>query len=145
MTTTPDATERMLIEWECAKLVNRYNQLNDAGRFEEAAALFAAEGSYLTPATAEPVVGRGAILEMLRQRPPGTFRHFVTNLVIDVESSMEVRGKSYLIVAMSRDPDPLKAVADRPPFTGEIDEHFVLTGEGWRFGHRRGRGGIRFG
>ena len=145
MAAMPDATERMLIEWECTKLVNHYNHLNDAGRFEEAAALFAEDGSFLTPATPEPVMGRQAILEMLKRRAPGTFRHFVTNLVIDAESSVEARGKSYLIVAMSRERDPLKAVADVPPFTGEIDEHFVLTNEGWRFGHRSGRGGIRFG
>ncbi len=141
---TPDAVERMLIEWECSKVVHRYNLLNDAGRFEEAAALFAEDGSYLTPVTPEPVVGRAAILAMLKQRPAGTFRHFVTNLVIDVESGTEARGWSYLIVVASSEPDPLKAVADSPAFTGEIDEHFILTPEGWRFGDRRGRGGIRF-
>ena len=42
---TPDAVERMLIEWECSKVVHRYNLLNDAGRFEEAAALFAEDGA----------------------------------------------------------------------------------------------------
>ncbi len=145
MTATPDSIQTMLIEWECTKLVNRYNRLNDAGRFEEAAASFAEDGSYLTPVTPTPVVGRAAILEMLRRRPPGTFRHFVTNLVIDVKSSVEAQGTSYLIVAMSRELDPLKAIADAPPFSGEIDEHFVLTACGWRFGHRRGRGGIRLG
>ena len=145
MTATPDAVQRLLIEWECTKLVHRYNQLNDVGSFEEAAALFAEDGSYLTPVTPTPVVGRAAILEMLRQRPLGTFRHFVTNLVIDVVSAVEARGKSYLIVVMSRERDPLKAVADAPAFSGEVDEHFVLTSAGWRLGHRRGRGGIRFG
>ena len=140
-----DQTQRALIEWECAKLVNRYNLLNDAGRFEEAAALFAKDGSYLTPAAPEPVFGRAAILRLLERRPQGTFRHFVANLVIDVDSPEEAHGKSYLIVAVSSEPDPLKAIAERPPFTGEIDEHFVLTDNGWRFGHRRGRGGIRFG
>lgn len=145
MTAAPGLMEKMWIEWECTRLVNRFNQLNDVGDFEAAAELFAPDGSYLTPLTPEPVAGRAAILEMLRQRPSGTFRHFVTNVVIDVQSSVEARGKSYLIVAMSSESDPLKAVADRPPITGEVDEHFILTPEGWRLGHRRGHGGISFG
>ncbi len=144
MTAPSDPMERLLIEWECARLVNTYNLLNDAGRFEEAADLFAEDGSYLTPATPEPVVGRQAILQMLRQRPMPTARHFVTNLVIDVVSPTEARGHSYLLVLLSNDPDPAKAVASMPALTGEVEEHFLLTPDGWRLGHRRGKASIRF-
>ncbi len=143
MTAPSDPMERLLIEWECARLVNSYNLLNDAGRFDEAAGLFAEDGSYLTPATPEPVVGRQAILEMLKQRPMPTARHFVTNLVIDVVSPTEARGHSYLLVLLSNDPEPVTAVASMPLLTGEIEEHFLLTPEGWRLGHRRGKAGIR--
>ncbi len=144
MAETPAALERLMIEWECSKLVNRYNLLNDANRFEEAAALFAEDGSYQTPATPEPVAGRAAILEVLKMRSSASARHFVTNLVIDVISRTEARGRSYLLVLLSNEPDIAKAVASGPPLSGEIDEHFILTADGWRFGHRRGKLSIRF-
>lgn len=144
MTDSHDPMTRMLIEWSCTHLVNRYNQLADAGRLEEAVDLFAPEGSYLTPAVVEPQQGRAAILAMLRGLPPMTVRHFVTNVVVDVLSPTEARGRSYLILLLSNELKADKAVAIGPAMTGEIDEHFVLTDKGWRFGHRQGFAGIRF-
>lgn len=133
----------LAIEWACTRLVQHYNLLNDAGRFAEAAACFAAEGSYLTPMLAQPAVGREAILGVLKSRPAGTFRHFVTNLVVEVLSPVEARGHSYLLIALAGSREDPLPVPDGPALTGEVHEHFVLTGEGWRFGHRVGLGGIQ--
>jgi hypothetical protein len=136
--------ERMLIEWECTKLVHRFNWLNDRGRFEEAAECFAPDASYLTPASPDPVAGREALVASFSARPPWTFRHFVTNLFVDAISSTEARGHSAMLVAFNSGP-PTAPTAPTPAITGEVDEHFVLTESGWRFGHRRGYGGIPLG
>lgn len=134
--------ERLRIEWACTRLVHRFNLLNDAGRFEEAAACFADQGSYVTPILSEPDIGRDAILRSLQARPAGTFRHFVTNVVIDVLSPAEARGHSYLLIALTGAPGVPLPVPDGPALTGEVQEHFLLTSEGWKMGHRVGLGGI---
>ena len=55
-----------------------------------------------------------------------------------------VIGMSAMLVAFNS--GPLDApCAPTPAFTGEVEEHFVLTASGWRFGHRRGFGGIPLG
>lgn len=142
--TEPPSAERMLIEWECAKLVHRFNWLNDRGQFEAAADCFAPDGSYLTPATPKPVAGRAALIASLAARPQWTFRHFVTNLFVNAISPTEATGHSAMLIAFNSGP-PDAPVVPIPAITGEVDEHFVLTDNGWRFGNRRGYGGIPLG
>ena len=38
------AGDQRAIEWDCARLINLYAQLNDAARWEEVAALYAPDG-----------------------------------------------------------------------------------------------------
>lgn len=118
------------IEWQCARLINLYAQLNDAARWEEVAALYAADGSMTRPTAPDaPIIGREAILAAFRSRPARTTRHICSNIVIDVESATSARGSSAMLLFTS---------ADAPPLVGGFEDRFVLTGDGWRFAERRG-------
>jgi hypothetical protein len=118
------------IEWQCARLINLYAQLNDATRWEAVAALYAADGSMTRPTAPDaPIIGREAILAAFRSRPARTTRHICSNIVIDVESATSARGSSAMLLFTS---------ADAPPLVGGFEDRFVLTGEGWRFAERRG-------
>ena len=124
----PDASRA--IEWECARLINLYAQLNDAARWEELAALYADDGSMARPTAPDaPIIGRDAILAAFQSRPARTTRHICSNIVIDVETATAARGSSAML---------LFTAADAPPLVGGFEDRFVLTGDGWRFAERRG-------
>jgi len=124
----PDAVRA--IEWECARLVNLYAQLNDAARWDELAALYADNGSMARPTAPDaPVVGREAILAAFKARPPRTTRHICSNIVIDVENATTARGSSAMLLFTS---------AEGAPLIGGFEDRFVLTEQGWRFAERRG-------
>ncbi|QNA84182.1 nuclear transport factor 2 family protein [Sphingomonas sp. So64.6b] len=129
MSDTPTDQERRAIEGECARLVNRYANLNDAGDWDAVAALYAADGSMTRPtAPDQPIVGREAILAAFLARPSRTTRHICANIVIDVESPTMARGESAMLLFTG-------AAA---PLVGSFHDRFVLTTDGWRFAERRG-------
>jgi len=121
--------ERRAIEADCARLINLYANLNDAGDWPAVAALYAEDGLMTRPtAPDQPIVGREAILAGFLARPARTTRHIVGNVVIDVETATEARGESAMLL-FSGAPAPL---------VGSFSDRFVLTAEGWRFAERRG-------
>jgi len=121
--------ERRAVEWDCARLVALYANLNDAARWEEVAALYTEDGIMARPTAPDaPVVGRAAILAAFRGRPPRKTRHLCSNVVIDVMSSTDACGESAMVLF----------TAEGPPLAGSFHDHFVLTAEGWRFAERRG-------
>ena len=122
--------EAHAIEWECARLINLYAQLNDAARWAEVAALYAVDGRMTRPTAPDaPIMSRDAILAAFRSRPARTTRHICSNIVIDVQSATAARGSSAMLLFTS---------ADAPPLAGGFEDRFTLTGEGWRFAERRG-------
>ena len=133
--------ERRAIEWECARLINLYANLNDEGRWGEVAALYAEDGLMTRPTAPDtPIVGREALLAAFRARPPRASRHVCANIVVDVES--EARASAFSVILLftgSLDPDGGLPVRDEgPPLVGTFRDRFVLTDEGWRFSERRG-------
>ena len=121
--------ERRAIEADCARLINLYANLNDAGDWPAVAALYAEDGLMTRPtAPDQPIVGREAILAGFLARPARTTRHIVGNVVIDVETATEARGESAMLLFTG-------AAA---PLVGSFEDRFVLTAEGWRFAERRG-------
>jgi hypothetical protein len=124
------ATDRRAIEWDCARLISLYAQLNDAARWEEVAALYAPDGLMTRPTAPDaPIVGREAILAAFRARPPRVTCHISSNIVVTVESASRARGTSAML---------LFTAADKPPLVGGFQDVFVLTEDGWRFAERRG-------
>lgn len=123
------ADERRAIEWDCARLVNRYANLNDAALWDEVAALYAEDGRMTRPSAPDtPIVGRAAILAAFAARPPRTTRHICSNIVIDVESATTARGSSAMLLF----------TGGPAPMVGGFEDRFVLTADGWRFTERRG-------
>jgi hypothetical protein len=117
------AADQRAIEWDCARLINLYAQLNDAARWEDVAALYAPDGLMTRPTAPD------AILAAFQARPPRVTCHICSNIVVTVESANRARGTSAML---------LFTAADAPPLVGGFQDIFVLTEQGWRFAERRG-------
>ena len=133
--------QRRAIEWECARLINHYANLNDEGRWEEVAALYAPDGLMTRPTAPDaPIRGRDALLASFLARPPRTSRHICANIVVEVESENDASASSaILLFTGSHDAATGSARCDdRQPLVGSYRDRFVLTPEGWRFTERRG-------
>lgn len=129
MTASPDAAERMAVEWECSRLIHLYANLNDAGHWEAVAGLYCETGLFARPtAPDQPIYGRDRILAAFRARPPRATRHVCANVVIDVIDRDNARGESVMLLFTSAG----------PPVIGGFRDRFVRTAEGWRFAERRG-------
>jgi hypothetical protein len=123
------AEERRAIEWDCARLIAHYANLNDEARWGEVAALFAEDGVMSRPSAPDvSIAGREAILAAFLSRPPRSTRHICSNVVIDVESATEARGTSAMAMFTQ----------SAPPIVGSFHDRFILTADGWRFAERRG-------
>lgn len=117
------------IERECATLVNRYANRNDASDWEAVAALFAIDGRMSRPsAPDEWIVGRDAILAAFQTRTPRKTRHFCANIEIEVVDPDTARGESAMLLFVDAG----------PPKVGSFLDLFVRSAEGWRFAERRG-------
>src|SRR3954470_19509706 len=91
--------ERRAIEWECARLINLYANLNDEARWEDVAALYAEDGLMTRPTAPDaPIVGREALLPAFLARPPRTSQHVVGNIVVEVESKTTASAKSVILL-----------------------------------------------
>ena len=122
--------ERRAIEWECARLINLYANLNDEARWAEAAALYAEDGLMTRPTAPDaPIVGREALLASFLARPPRTSQHVVGNIVVEVESEYAAGAKSVILLFTGK---------EGPPLIGSYRDRFARTHEGWRFSERRG-------
>lgn len=134
-----DQPQRQAIEWECTRLINLYASLNDQGRWEEVAALYAPDGLMTRPTAPDaPVVGRAALLASFLARPPRASRHICSNIVVEVESADAARAES-MILLFTGTPDPSGGLPIAgPPLVGAYHDRFVRTEEGWRFSERRG-------
>ena len=117
------------IEWQCARLINLYAQLNDAQQWDAVADLYTADGVMARPTAPDtPIMGREAIREAFLARPPRTTHHICANIVIDVESETEASGASGMLLFTS----------GAGPLVGGFKDRFRLTEAGWRFSERRG-------
>lgn len=124
---SPDAARA--IEQDCAKLVARYANLNDAGCWTEVADLYAEDGRMSRPTAPDVwIVGRAAILNAFLARPARTTRHVCSNVVIDVIDADHAVGESAMLLF----------TGDGAPKVGSFHDRFIRTDAGWRFAERRG-------
>ncbi|MCB2065278.1 MAG: nuclear transport factor 2 family protein [Erythrobacter sp.] len=132
--------ERTEIEAEVTRLIHRYTWANDAQDWELCASLFTEDALFRRPSGGEPVVGRAAILEGFRSRPPRAQRHVVANVLVEVEGPATARARSVIVLYMG------DAAADgglpvqdaKSPLIGTFTDLVVLTPHGWRFAERIG-------
>jgi hypothetical protein len=141
-----DAATVHRIEHACARLIRLYANLNDAGRWEEAASLYTEDGVFCRPsAPDEEIRGRAAILDSFLARPTRVTCHLVTNIVLDVLSESEARAFSRIVLFQAT-PESDGDVAHHSraqPLIGAFTDRLVLHIEGWKFSERRGSITIR--
>src|ERR1700761_5729027 len=115
------------------ELLARYCFLLDGYRLSEFAALFAADGEWIS--RNGKAMGRDAIERLLRglvpEPAPGKRRkHFTANIIIELSGDSATVVSNFLVVRDS-EAGPVIAVA------GTYDDIVVRTGEGWKFKSRR--------
>jgi len=124
---SPEA--RLAIEHDCATLIARYANLNDAARWDEVAALYAPAGRMSRPTAPDAwIEGREAILAAFLARPPRTTRHVCSNVVIDVLDADHALGESAMLLF----------TGEAAPKVGSFHDRFVRGPDGWQFAERRG-------
>lgn len=136
-----DADQEMVLEWQCARLINRYANLNDAGDWPAVAALFTDDGTLIRPSAPEiEICGRDHILAALQSRPPRASRHFITNIEVHAISPDCATATSAMMLysgspAHGGDLPTLDAAS--PRLGGFEDELQCVSGR-WLFKVRRG-------
>jgi len=131
-----------LIEAACAKLILQYTRLNDAGRWEDVAALFTEDGIMARPGAPDvDIVGRAAILSAFLARPARASTHICSNIIVTVESATRASATSLILLFSGSAPKDggLPVLDANVPKVGAYTDQFTLTSQGWRFAARRGR------
>jgi len=130
---TPDRI--MHIEAACRRLVYTYCLLADAGRAQEAAALYEADGAL--EIGGKRFVGRQAISERLAGAPPDQVsRHVCANLLVEPLSDRAARSTAYLL--LFRSTAQFQGEPTLPLLVGQYEDVFASpNGEVWLFRSRR--------
>ncbi|WP_347304191.1 nuclear transport factor 2 family protein [Croceibacterium sp. TMG7-5b_MA50] len=122
--------ERRAIEADCARLIHKYVNLADAGRWTAVADLYTADARFARPSKpGEWVEGRDAILASFTARPARAQRHVVANVVVDAESADCARAFSVILLFTG---------AGLAPLIGSYTDRLVREADGWRFAERVG-------
>jgi hypothetical protein len=136
-------TERLLIVEACRALIYHYAYLNDERDFEALADLFTDDGVFHRPSAPDTaIVGRRAIVQALKARPPGTATfHVCSDVLVDVDSGQQARARSRILLlsgprgAEGGHPEP---TALKAPLPGTFRDELKLTPLGWKFARRMG-------
>lgn len=135
--TVPTVAERLIIEQACERQIRRFAFFNDAHRHEELAALFTEDGTFARPTDPHTIVqGRTALLEFFKSRLPRLTRHLMCNTVVDVQSAVEARAHSTILLYIGDEgatPAGLSAT-----LIGDFADTFRMTDGEWLFAARRG-------
>ena len=140
---TADVTSAVAreIEHDCARLVLRFAELVDSGRYEQLSQLFAANGAFYHQRTR--TTDDGGCSHRLIPPAFGTecVMHVATNVLITAESRSTASGSARILFfgalrdAVSEVGKGRKATMQ---LVGRFSDRFVRTAQGWRFAERRG-------
>lgn len=123
-------------ELACAKLLNQFANLNDAGYYEDMAALFSEDGQFASPLVPDTfITGRRAITLFFEERRKETIsRHLLSNIVIDVIDEKSAKGSAYalLILGVPENGAKLGIKANSSKFVGDYIVEFKKKHEGWK-------------
>ncbi|NLB57052.1 MAG: nuclear transport factor 2 family protein [Gammaproteobacteria bacterium] len=124
----------------CEQLIRRFAWLNDAGQYEQLAALFTDDGLFARPSPpAAPVLGREAILASFQARPPRYTRHVVSNILVDVIGGDRAVALSTVVLYVAdhcegEPPYP----STGPVMVGSFEDALVKRDGRWLFASRFG-------
>jgi hypothetical protein len=135
-------TENQNIELACARLLNLFTTLNDAGHYEELVKLFAEDGQFARPMAPDAfTTGRENIRESFESRRSERIsRHLLSNIVIDVVDENTAKGRAYahLILGVPENKAELGVKANSSQLVGDYLVDFVNTVEGWKIARLTG-------
>lgn len=93
-----DALARLQIEHECARLIKVYCNAIDRHDVEGVVAVFAKDGVWQRPGN-PPLTGHDDIRTFVEHHGVGAVSaHYVTNIVVDVESESRASSNAYALV-----------------------------------------------
>lgn len=123
----------------CTAAIQRFSAYVDAGRYDDAAALFAPDGVMQRPQ--ERIEGRDALRQSFRSRPAHRLtRHVISNLVLDPVDDNTVRALSYVCVfrhlGTPGEPLHLPVQARIPETLAEYIDELVRVDGAWLIGRR---------
>ena len=123
-----------------AELITRYAALNDSADWDAVAALYTADARMSRPTAPDDfIIGRAAILESFRARPPRPSRHVVANVLVTLQDATRAIATSQVLLFVgSASTDGPPTLAAKPPLIGTFHDQLVRTDDGWRFVVRRG-------
>lgn len=91
--------ETMLAEHQCERLIKRFAVLNDENVYEEMVAMFADNGRFARPSQPEDIItGREAILAAFKARPLRVSRHFISNILVELQDDNHASALSYVML-----------------------------------------------
>jgi ketosteroid isomerase-like protein len=128
-----DELQRLAIEAECTRLVNRFSWSVDAMDYDAVVALFVPDCTFSRADVAYQ--GHAGLRTSLNSRPRDRVtRHVCSNIVIDVEDADHAAGRAYCVVyghcgtLQPGEEAPLGAPDSLILYQGK----FVRTADGWR-------------
>ncbi|WP_242098596.1 nuclear transport factor 2 family protein [Sphingomonas sp. CROZ-RG-20F-R02-07] len=126
------APTKAALEHEVARQIHRFAQLNDDHAHDALSDLFTIDGSFARPTDPDrPVVGREQIRAFFHNRPARRTKHFMTNVVVDLQGETMATARSYILLFAGDAGDIMLA--------GEFHDVLVREDDGvWRFRSRRG-------
>lgn len=135
--------ERLLIVQACQELVVRAAACADAHDAAALAALFTPAAVLVRPG-AQPLEGRDAIRLSYESRPADRItRHFISNLLVDIDSPQRARVRSYALLwtaSKAEAEGPQGRPAHARQLVGEFDDVLVRDAEGtWLIERREAR------
>lgn len=131
-----DQSEQMLIEWQLTTLSQRFAYFLDNGEFDDLVAIFTPEGVFYRGGT--PLRGHEAIRTAMRERPPLTTRHLLTNFYFPEVTADSARGVVGSVVFHGPVPDgefPVQYATEHGRVL-EFHDRYVHTSDGWRLESR---------
>ena len=141
-----DRSQYSVIEWECQQLLNRVTNLIDARQWEALIDCYLEDGVLFRPSDPDNgIVGREAILQSMKARPPGTTCHLLANSEFDVlnERNVVARSRVWLASGPAETNGPVQA---RPPMLiGSFVDTLVYRADRWLIAERKGSIELAFG
>jgi len=138
------ASDRLMIERACERLVLEASYALDLGDAEAIARCFTETCQFIRPSTYpdSPIVGRGPLIEIVRARSPHYVgRHVMSNIRVSAISTNEARATSFFCnfaaVSDPAVPGPC-SIDDALRSLGEYEDHLTL-GTCWQIRRRVGR------
>ena len=128
-----NATDELLIERACERLIADSAVFNDQREWTALAALYTPDGVVVRP-NGQRLEGREAIeAAYAGGAPDRVTRHLCTNLRVDVDDADSAHATTTVLIVSGTRGDEAN-VTYRP---GEFADRFVRTDEGWRIAERR--------